>query len=66
MNLFFAELDSYMTVYVALPGIGVFDVCSQDFLRFASLCGVFPLYKVLVRGIVQSLRVLSTFVLGGG
>ena len=41
MNLFFAEMDSYMTVYVALPGIGVFSVCSQDFLGFASLREVF-------------------------
>ena len=38
MNLFFAELDSYMNVYFALPGIGVFGVCSQDLLGFASLC----------------------------
>ena len=37
---------------------------SQGLLRFASLCGVFPL--VLVRGFVRSLLVLSTLVLGGG
>ena len=36
-------------------------------LRFASLCGALPLNLVrLVRGIVRSLLVLSTFVLGGG
>ena len=43
MDLFFTELDSYITVYVALPVFGVFSVCSQDFLGLASLCGVFPL-----------------------
>ena len=36
-------LNSYMTVYVALLVMDVFGVCSQVFLRFASLCGVFPL-----------------------
>ena len=45
-----------MCVYVALPVIGIFGVCSRDFLRFTSL----------VRGIVRSLLVLNTFVLGGG
>ena len=32
-----------MCVYVELPVIGIFRVCSQDFLGFASLSGVFPL-----------------------
>ena len=37
---------------------------TQFFSQVCLLCGVFPL--VLVRGIVRSLLVLSTFVLGGG
>ena len=53
MNLFFTVLDC---IYCIAGG--------QVFLRFASLCRVFPLN--VVRGIVRSLLVLSTFVLGGG
>ena len=55
-----------MCVYVELPVIGIFGVCSQDFLGFASLSGVFPLSIGYIRVIVRSLLVLSTFVLGGG
>ena len=55
-----------MTVYIAMPVVGISGFCWSGFffLRFASLCGVFPLN--VIRGIVRSLLVISTFVLGGG
>ena len=37
-----------MCVYVELPVIGIFGVCSQDFLGFASLSGVFPLSVIYI------------------
>ena len=56
------DLFVYLCVLSSYSAYSVF--VSQVFLRFTSLCGVFPLN--LVRGIVRSLLVLSTFVLGGG
>ena len=54
MNLFFTELDSCMTAYIALPVVGISGFFwSGVFFRSASLCGVFPLN--VIRGIVQSL-----------
>ena len=52
---------SYGCIYVY---VDMLVSVSEGFIRFTSLCGVVP--KVVVRGIVRSLLVLSTFVLGGG
>ena len=56
------DLLVYLCVFSSYSAYSV--SVSQVFLMFASLCGIFPLN--LVRGIVRSLLVLSTFVLGGG
>ena len=56
------DLLVYLCVFSSYSAYSV--SVSQVFLRFASLCGVFPLN--LVRGIVQSLLVFSTFILEGG
>ena len=58
------RLTFEMVVYLFCAYVLLCIFCSQGFPRFASLCGVFP--QMLVRGIVRSLLVLSTFVLGGG
>ena len=57
------NVSLFELILVMLP-IPDSDSVSKGFIGFASLCGVVP--YILVTGIVRSLLVLSTFVLGGG
>ena len=65
----FERCRKFLFYVMLLPLIAVLRIQRSQLglLRFASLCGALPLNLVrLVRGIVRSLLVLSTFVLGGG